>query len=279
MRGVRSQSGRDKPLLPGRHSSAGTLPAACPLVTSPPYQAPHHTSSVASLVGGGSNVARPGAASLAHRGVLFLDEAPEFAGGVLDALRQPLESGEVVIARAGGIARYPARFTLVLAANPCPCGQPRGPGLGCTCSPSQRRRYLGRLSGPLIDRIDLQVQITPVTRAELLADRRHVEPSARVAARVLAARDRAAHRLLGTPWRTNSEVPGRELRDRWATTAAGSAVISRGLERGELSARGVDRVLRVAWTLADLAGRPRPGRDEVGDALLLRRGETAWAAS
>lgn len=252
------------------HSVAGVLPEECPLVTTPPYQAPHHTATVAALVGGGSGIARPGSASLAHRGVLFLDEAPEFTGGVLDALRQPLESGSVVIARAGGTARYPSRFTLVLAANPCPCARFVGRGDACTCPPAVRRRYLGRLSGPLLDRVDMQVGLLPVTRAEMAADRRSAEPSPVVALRVAAAREAAAARLEGTPWRTNAELPGRELRDRFALAPAARASADRAFERGLLSARGYDRVLRVAWTLTDLAGRAAPSGVEVDTALGLR---------
>ena len=257
------------------HSIAGVLPADCPLVTRPPFRDPHHTTSVAALVGGGSGLARPGVASLAHHGVLFLDEAPEFAAGVLDALRQPLESGHVTIARSGGVARYPARFLLVLAANPCGCSTSSAAPGSCTCSPLIRRRYLNRISGPLLDRVDLQVRMDPVSRTELLADRRHVEDSATVAARVVVARSRAAQRLTGSPWRTNSDVPGRELRDRWAPARAALVAAERALDAGRLSARGLDRVLRVAWTLADLADRSRPTADDIDEALYLRTGVAA----
>jgi magnesium chelatase family protein len=257
------------------HSIAGVLPSDCPLVRRPPFRDPHHTTSVAALVGGGSGMARPGVASLAHHGVLFLDEAPEFASGVLDALRQPLESGHVTIARSGGVARYPARFLLVLAANPCGCSTSSAAAGSCTCSPLIRRRYLSRLSGPLLDRVDLQVRMDPVSRTELLADRRHVEHTATVAARVLVARSRAAARLAGSPWRTNSDVPGRELRDRWAPARTALVAAERALDAGRLSARGLDRVLRVAWTLADLADRSRPTADDVDEALYLRTGVAA----
>jgi magnesium chelatase family protein len=257
------------------HSIAGVLPGDCPLVTRPPFRDPHHTTSVAALVGGGSGMARPGLASLAHHGVLFLDEAPEFATGVLDALRQPLEAGHVTIARSGGVARYPARFLLVLAANPCGCATSSGATGSCTCSPLTRRRYLSRISGPLLDRVDLQVRMDPVSRAELLADQRHVEHTATVAARVLVARSKAAERLAGSPWRTNGDVPGRELRDRWAPPRSALAAAERALDAGRLSARGLDRVLRVAWTLADLADRGRPTADDVDEALYLRTGVAA----
>lgn len=257
------------------HSIAGVLPGDCPLVTRPPFRDPHHTTSVAALVGGGSGMARPGLASLAHHGVLFLDEAPEFAAGVLDALRQPLESGHVSIARAGGVARYPARFLLVLAANPCGCATSSPAAGSCTCSPLIRRRYLSRISGPLLDRVDLQVRMDPVSRTELLADRGHVERTSIVAARVVAARSLAAQRLAGSPWSTNSDVPGRELRDRWAPPRAALVAAERALDAGRLSARGLDRVLRVSWTLADLGGRPTPTADDVNEALYLRTGVAA----
>src|ERR1700761_1328619 len=172
------------------HSVAGTLVPGAGLVSEPPFCAPHHTASKAAIVGGGSGLIRPGAARLAHRGVLFLDEAPEFRRDVLDALRQPLEAGEVVIARQAMTARFPARFTLVLAANPCPCARAATPGgTACECSPATRRRYLGRLSGPLLDRVDVKITLEPVSRREMLYDRKHAETSAVVARRVAAARD------------------------------------------------------------------------------------------
>ena len=250
------------------HSVAGTLPAQV-LLTDPPFLAPHHTATKAAIVGGGSGVIRPGSASLAHRGVLFLDEAPEFARDVLDALRQPLEAGEVVVARSGVTTSFPARFTLVLASNPCPCARAAGPSQGCSCSPSTRRRYLGRISGPLLDRIDLKIELEPVSRQELLSDRNFSESSRIVALRVAQARERAAHRLRQTPWRLNAEVPGSELRRTWPPAPGSLAVLERSLERGLITARGVVKVIRVAWTLADLAGRPRPTSDDCDAALGL----------
>ncbi|WP_345714398.1 YifB family Mg chelatase-like AAA ATPase, partial [Kineococcus glutinatus] len=168
------------------HSVAGTLPGRGVLLHRPPFEDPHHTASVAAVVGGGSGLPRPGAASRAHRGVLFLDEAPEFDRRVLESLRQPLEQGELVLHRARGTARFPARFQLVLAANPCPCGRAVGKGLGCTCTSVARRRYASRLSGPLLDRVDLRVAVRPVTRAHLGGDAAQ-EGTALVAARVAAA--------------------------------------------------------------------------------------------
>jgi magnesium chelatase family protein len=251
------------------HSVAGTLPLQVPLLTDPPFMAPHHTATKAAIVGGGSGIILPGSASLAHRGVLFLDEAPEFAKDVLDALRQPLEAGEVVVARLGVITRFPAKFTLVLAANPCPCAKVAGSVSGCNCSPTARRRYLGRISGPLLDRVDVKVELEPVSRQELLSDRSFAESSRTVGLRVLRARECAAYRLRDTPWRLNAEVPGSELRRTWPPAPGSLAVLERAMERGVISARGVVKVIRVAWTIADLAGRPRPDKDECHTALGL----------
>jgi magnesium chelatase family protein len=225
------------------------------------------------MVGGGSGVIRPGAVSRAHRGILFLDEAPEFAPPVLDALREPLESGEVVIARAAGSARFPARFLLVAAANPCPCGLAvGGSSVACTCLPAVRSRYLARLSGPLLDRIDLRVDVHPVGRAELLGADAAGEPTDVVAQRVALARERAARRLADTPWRRNADVPGHVLRARWRLPPESLLSAERALDRGTLSARGLERVMRVAWTIADLAGHDRPERSDVDTALSFRLG-------
>ncbi|MFB7945162.1 YifB family Mg chelatase-like AAA ATPase [Kitasatospora phosalacinea] len=254
------------------HSVAGLLPPDRPLIDTPPYCAPHHSTTMPAIVGGGTGLPRPGAVSLAHRGVLFLDEAPEFPVRVLDALRQPLESGEVMIARAAGSMRLPARFLLCLAANPCPCGRYSLRGEGCECTPVMVNRYQARLSGPLLDRVDLQVQVAGVTKAELMQQDGRAESTATVAARVREARARAAARLVDTPWRTNAEVPGHELRTRWQLAPGSLADAEHDLDRGLLTARGLDRVLRVAWTVADLAGRSRPNRSDVQSALTLRTG-------
>jgi magnesium chelatase family protein len=251
------------------HSVAGALRPDRPLMTEPPFCAPHHTATKAAIVGGGSGVIRPGAASLAHHGCLFLDEAPEFDRDVLDALRQPLESGEVVIARSGLTARFPARFTLVLAANPCPCARTAAAGSGCTCTPLARRRYMARLSGPLLDRVDVKVELLPVGRAELLSDQQLAEPSAVVAARVQEARSRAARRLADTKWRLNAEIPGSVLRRSFRPAVGALAPLERAMDRGQISARGADRIIRMSWTLADLAGETRPRLAEVGAALGL----------
>ncbi|MFM9366499.1 YifB family Mg chelatase-like AAA ATPase [Streptomyces sp. Da 82-17] len=254
------------------HSVAGTLPPGRPLVETPPYCAPHHSATMQSLVGGGPGLPRPGAVSLAHRGVLFLDEAPEFSAKALDALRQPLESGHVVVARAAGVVQLPARFQMILAANPCPCGRCTLHGETSTCTPGAIRRYQGRLSGPLLDRVDLRVEIEPVTRADLTATVHRGESTSQVADRVRQARERAAARLTGTPWSTNSHIPGHELRTRWHPAPGALHEAELDLERGLLTARGLDRVLRIAWTIADLSGRDRPDANDVNLALHLRTG-------
>ncbi|MGW3728040.1 YifB family Mg chelatase-like AAA ATPase [Streptomyces sp. NPDC000851] len=254
------------------HSVAGLLPPGKPMIDTAPYCAPHHSATMQALVGGGPGMARPGAVSLSHRGVLFLDEAPEFSSHALDALRQPLESGHVVIARSAGVVRFPARFLMVLAANPCPCGRFSQTDSLCECPPSVIRRYQARLSGPLLDRVDLRVEVNRVTRAQLADRGVRGESTATVADRVRAARERAAARFAGTPWRTNSEVPGRELRSRWHAATGAMDEAERNLERGALTARGIDRVLRVAWSVADLVGHDRPGATDVALALQLRTG-------
>ena len=251
------------------HSVAGTLPPDAPLVARPPYESPHHSATMAALVGGGSGQIRPGALCRAHRGVLFLDEAPEFPRAVLDTLRQPLERGSVTISRAAGSATFPCRAQLVLAANPCPCASAAGDS-ACTCSALERRRYGARLSGPLLDRIDLRVDLPPVTRAAWMDGMAEPETTAVVAARVAAARALAADRLAGTGLTVNSQVPGRLLRTRWAVPRSSLGLAERAWERGALSVRGFDRVLRVAWTLSDLEGRTVPGPDEVAEALGMR---------
>ncbi|TCR18850.1 YifB family Mg chelatase-like AAA ATPase [Streptomyces sp. BK205] len=254
------------------HSVAGLLPPGKPLIDLAPYCAPHHSATMQALVGGGPGIARPGAVSLSHRGVLFLDETPEFNTQALDALRQPLEAGHVVIARSAGVVRFPAKFLMVLAANPCPCGRFSQTDDFCECPPSAIRRYQARLSGPLLDRVDLRVQVDRVTRDQLTERGARGESTQVVADRVRAARDRAATRFAGTPWRTNSEVPGRELRSRWHAVSGAMDEAERNLERGVLTARGLDRVLRVAWTVADLVGHDRPDATDVALALQLRTG-------
>lgn len=252
------------------HSLAGSFSGQGGLITVPPFQAPHHSATLPAMVGGGSGTPRPGAISLAHRGVLFLDEAPEFAVRVLDALRQPLESGQVILHRAAGQASYPARFQLVLAANPCPCGYAGSKRGSCTCTPIMRRRYLDRLSGPLLDRIDIQIHVDSPTRGALALDQQ-VEDTATVASRVAVARRAQGQRWQAFGWRTNAEIPGPFLRS--PENGIGRALQSRvdeAVERGQLSMRGADRILRLAWTIADLNGHQVPQLEDLGKAVALR---------
>ena len=199
----------------------------------------------------------------------FLDEAAEFAGSVLQALRQPLESGQVVVARARERVTYPARVQLVLAANPCPCGEGYGKALACRCRPTERRAYAARLSGPLMDRVDIQVQVPKVS----LADLSEVPPdtSAEIAARVQVARDAQRARWQQHGWTLNSQVPGPVLRRApWRLPRGVTATLDRALELGQITGRGSDRVLRLAWTSADLFGREVPTSSDVGLALMYR---------
>ncbi|CAM3745079.1 YifB family Mg chelatase-like AAA ATPase [Smaragdicoccus niigatensis] len=248
------------------HSVAGILDPKEPLVTNPPFVAPHHTSTITSLIGGGTGMARPGAVSRAHRGILFLDECPEFGTRVLDALRTPIEEGEVRIARRDGVARYPARFQLILAANPCPCAAAKDKD--CTCQSTLRSRYLGRISGPLMDRVDLKIVMRPEASGRLLdADG---EPTSVVRSRVVAARCAAAERWQSFGWTTNAEVPGNVLRGRFRPSNRAIADLETGMRRGLLTARGADRTLRVAWSICDLRGGTALKPDDVASALMFR---------
>lgn len=258
------------------HSLCGLPSSSVQLLRRPPFENPHHSATAAAIIGGGSGLPRPGAASRAHRGVLFLDEAPEYERRVLDALRQPLESGELVIHRSAGTAAYPARFQLVLAANPCPCGKASGKGLDCTCTPMMRRRYLARMSGPLLDRVDIQLQVERVSLAEF-GQAGEEEDTASVAQRVRDARSRQSGRLQAFGLETNSQVPGRILRGELRLPPAATRILDHSLERGVLTARGYDRVLRLAWTLADLGHRDTPDSNDIGQALGLRQAAAAVA--
>lgn len=241
-----------------------------------PLEAPHHSVSMAALVGGGSRAARPGAIARAHRGVLLLDEAAEFSRVALDALRQPLESGSIDVHRSGFTARFPARFQLVLAMNPCPCGNYGVRGGECTCPSLAIRRYAERLSGPLRDRVDIELRVSRVSTADAVSDRARRTTSAQAQGRVISARARAAERWSGTPWQRNADVPGARLRQVDVRLSAEvRRPLDRALEKGLLTLRGYDRVLRLAWTMADLDGMDSPGRDQVGRALFLKRGYAA----
>ena len=246
-----------------------------------PFEAPHQSATLASLVGGGTKFPRPGLVSLANQGVLFLDEAPEFQRSALEALRQPLESGEVFIHRATGTARFPARFQLVMAANPCPCGNFSGKSRACTCSASARVAYLAKLSGPLLDRIDIRLRLQAPNPAQValasVGAREVGRSSVEVRSRVTLARERAKNRLKETPWSLNSQVPGSYLRKslRIAPEVRGSLDLA--LDRGAISMRGYDRCLRLAWTSADLAGRDAVSKEDVSNAVLYRGGDGAMS--
>lgn len=250
------------------HAVAGRLPLASGLVCRPPFQAPHHSASATALLGTvRGRHAIPGALTLAHGGVLFLDEAPEFSRPCLEGLRQPMESGTVRIMRATESVDLPARFQLVLAANPCPCGNGIGKGASCKCTAMAKRRYGERLSGPLRDRIDIRLEVLRPTMGELAGP--VADSSLQIAGRVGGARARAAHRFSELPWSVNSQLPPGELRRKWAPDPGGCALLIEA-ERGGLSLRGADRVVRVAWTLADLCGVDLPSRDHIAMALGLR---------
>jgi len=253
------------------HSIAGTLGNRAPLSRLAPIVSPHHSASRVALVGGGSTAIKPGACSLAHHGVLFIDEAPECANGVLDALRQPLESGTITIARSVGSLTFPAKFLLVLAANPCPCGKFAGRGRACTCSSVQVRRYLGKLSGPLMDRIDMRVQVEPVTRVEM-SQTELGESSSEIASRVLAARAKAKERFKGESWSLNSEIPSRALRTTYKPERSAMNFLHDELDKERLTARGLHKIIRLSWTLADLNGNAIPQLADVKRAYQLREG-------
>jgi magnesium chelatase family protein len=263
-------------------ASIAGKPFAGGLVRTPPFEAPHHSASTVSVVGGGrGSRVRIGALTLAHHGVLFLDEAPEFSRRVLESLRTPMERGVVPIDRADFSIMLPARFHLVLAANPCPCGQALSRVVHCSCSPQQRRRYAERLSGPVLDRMDLRL----VLQRPGPADLHDVgEESKLVAQRVRAARERSAARWQahtgedGHPVTLNAHMPAPTLRRYFPADDAGQRILTRAFDSDTLTMRGADRVLRVAWTLADLAGKNQPGRDEVGYAMSLRGQVLGWAA-
>lgn len=242
-------------------SAAGILDPGRHPISRPPYQAPHLTVTTVAMLGGGPGTIRPGVTPLAHHGVLFLDNGPEFARDVLAALRQPLHSGTVTIARGGLTVQFTARFILIASMARCRCGsQP-----GCTCTPVQAARYQSRLTRDLGSYFDLLLHLTP-------ASRRAEEGDTTSAARVGAARLRARHRLAGTPWRLNADIPGPELRRRFQPPPVALAAITRAIDKGQLSIQAASRVVRVAWTLADLDGQPQPGKAECDDALALHLG-------
>jgi len=251
------------------HSLAGRLPAGAGLVTRPPLAAPHHSATPPAMTGTtrGRQVA-PGVLTMAHGGVLFMDEAPEFSRHVLEAMREPIETGTIMVTRAAGVIELPARFQLILASNPCPCGNAIGRGDLCTCTSMTRRRYAERLSGPLMDRVDVRMVVSRPTERELISNSAG-ESSAIVAARVAEARARAASRFAEYGWSVNSAIPTGALRGTFAPTSDAVDLLRRA-EQESLSLRGSDRVLRVAWTIADCLGVDRPDADHVSTALGLR---------
>ncbi|MDR1790830.1 MAG: YifB family Mg chelatase-like AAA ATPase [Propionibacteriaceae bacterium] len=251
------------------HSLAGR--PLSDLITRPPFSAPHHSASLPAVVGGGAKIANPGAISMAHRGVLFLDEAPEFSARTLDSLRVPLESGKVTISRAYAVTVFPAAFQLVLAANPCPCGNADTPGQECKCTPFTVRRYASRVSGPILDRVDIRQQLQPLQRSFLSRTHAVGESSAQIAERVAAARERQAARLAEVGFQVNGEVPGVVLRKQ-LPLPDGIELLEAAVAQGRLSARGVDKVLRLAWTICDIAGSAKPSQDQLHAALAMRRG-------
>ena len=250
------------------HSVAGLLPAGVGLVAERPFRAPHHTISNAALVGGGSQP-RPGEVSLAHHGVLFLDEMPEFSRHVLEVMRQPLEEGRVAIARAARTAIFPARFVLVGAMNPCPCGFAGDSIRECRCTPQQVARYQGRLSGPLRDRFDLMVDV-PAVPPDVLGDAAPGEPSAAVRARVVDARGRQQRRYSGTGVRANATLSPALLTRHCQLDRAGMRLLSAAVQKLALSARGYDRIRKVARTIADLSGSEAIEADHIAEALQFR---------
>lgn len=253
------------------HSIAGGLSSRSPLASDAPFVAPHHSATRVAMVGGGSHTIKPGACSLAHRGVLFVDEAPECDAGVLDSLRQPLESGSITIARAIGSVSYPARFLLILAANPCPCGKFSGRGRNCACTSQQVRRYLSKLSGPLLDRIDLRVQVEPLSRVELSKPELG-EASATIQRRVISARATASNRFINEPWSLNSEIPSRALRTTYQPERSAMNFLHSELDRERITARGLHKVMRTAWSIADISGHVRPSLADTQLAHSLREG-------
>ena len=251
------------------HSVAGKLGSRTALIARRPFRSPHHSISSVALIGGGQNP-QPGEISLAHNGVLFADELPEFSRSVLEVLRQPLEEKRIVVSRARYSVEYPANFTLVAAMNPCPCGYYNHPTRECTCSPGAVHRYMGRISGPLMDRIDLHVEVTPVTPAEL-SRAEPGEPSAAIRERVVRAREVQQRRFRGVEGvHTNAMMNAAMLREYCRPDAAGAALLERAMERLSLSARAYDRILKVARTIADLAGRERITAQEIAEAVGYR---------
>ena len=250
------------------HSVAGKLGACRGLMSQRPFRAPHHLASPVALIGGGQNP-QPGEVSLAHNGVLFLDEMPEFGHGVLEVLRQPLEDKHIAISRARYAVDYPSNFTLVASMNPCPCGYYNHPTKECSCSTAAVHRYIGRISGPLMDRIDLHVEVTPVEREEM-ASTTLAESSAAIRQRVIAARKVQSERFAGTGIHTNTMMTSAMLREFCLLTAESRMLLDRAMERLQLSARAYDRIIKVARTIADLEGVADIAPTHISEAITYR---------
>ena len=250
------------------HSVAGKLGACRGLMSQRPFRAPHHLASPVALIGGGQNP-QPGEVSLAHNGVLFLDEMPEFGHGVLEVLRQPLEDKHIAIARARYAVDYPSNFTLVASMNPCPCGYYNHPTKECSCSTAAVHRYIGRISGPLMDRIDLHVEVTPVGREEM-ASTTLAESSASIRERVMRARKVQAERFASTGIHTNTMMSSAMLREFCPLTAESRTLLDRAMERLQLSARAYDRIIKVARTIADLEGAQDIAPTHISEAITYR---------
>ena len=250
------------------HSIAGTLPPHTPLIKVRPFRSPHHTVSAIALSGGGT-IPKPGEVSLAHNGVLFLDELPEFSRTAMEGLRQPIEDGRVSIARVAGTLTYPCRLMLVAAMNPCPCGYFGHPTRKCTCPDGAAARYINRVSGPLLDRLDIHVEVPPVDY-EALSSAQKGEPSAAIRARVNAARRLQLERYAGTPVRTNAALTAPLLRQYCQMDDAANALLKKVFDRLALSARGYDRILKVARTIADLEGSELLRADHISEAIQYR---------
>ena len=250
------------------HSVAGKLGACRGLMSQRPFRAPHHLASPVALIGGGQNP-QPGEVSLAHNGVLFLDEMPEFGHGVLEVLRQPLEDKHIAIARARYAVDYPSNFTLVASMNPCPCGYYNHPTKECSCSTAAVHRYIGRISGPLMDRIDLHVEVTPVGREEM-ASTTLAESSASIRERVMRARKVQAERFASTGIHTNTMMTSAMLREFCPLTAESRTLLDRAMERLQLSARAYDRIIKVARTIADIEGAQDIAPTHISEAITYR---------
>ena len=259
------------------HSVAGVLARNAALVTTRPFRSPHHTISDVALVGGGSNP-MPGEISLAHNGVLFLDELPEFKRSVLEVMRQPMEERRVTISRAKSSVDYPSSFMLVSSMNPCPCGYYNHPDKECVCGPGVVKRYLTKISGPLLDRIDLHVEVTPVSYDELASDERPTETSKDIAARVVLAREIQAQRFVGMNIYSNAQMPGRMVQEVCKIDPAGQILVKKAMEKLQLSARAYDRILKVARTAADLAGSEKILIEHLAEAIHFRSlDRESWA--